>query len=141
MPKISNRPHLIRAFYDWILDCNHTPLLVLDTKNSGLNVPEQLTDTDEIVFNVSPQAIRDLRLGNKLIEFKASFSGIVQHITAPIQAVLALYAEEDGEGIFFDPEDEIEQPIKLRAIETNNIPMLETNLTKKSAKPVLTLIE
>ena len=61
----------------------------------------------EIVFNISPTAVRDLKISNELVEFKASFSGVIHLISAPIKAVLAVYAEENGEGLFFDAEDDV----------------------------------
>lgn len=103
---LSNKPYLIRAFYEWIVDNACTPYLVLDATLPRCNVPKDHIENGQITLNISPQAIRDLKLGNELVEFKASFSGLVHIISAPIKAVLAVYAQENGQGMFFDFEDE-----------------------------------
>jgi len=103
---ISNRPYLLRAFHQWIVDSQCTPILVIDANNPFSKIPKEYVESNEIVFNISEGAIRDLKITNQLIEFKASFSGVVHLISAPIKAVLAVYAEENGEGIFFDAEED-----------------------------------
>src|SRR3990167_5969811 len=102
---LSNRPYLLRAFYQWIVDSECMPILVIDVNNPRSRVPMEYADGVEIVFNVSPTAVRDLKISNELIEFKASFSGVIHIISAPIKAILAIYAEENGEGLFIDAEE------------------------------------
>ncbi len=103
---LSTKPYLIRAFYEWILDCACTPFIVINVGFPHCNVPQEFVEDGEIIFNVSPDAIRDLKLGNDLVEFKASFSGVVRIISAPVRAIMAIYSEENGQGMFFDAEDE-----------------------------------
>ncbi len=120
---LSNRPYLLRAFYEWIVDSACTPILVLNTCNPRCRIPQEYVDGDEIVFNVSSTAVRDLKMTNDAIEFKASFSGMINVIYAPVQAVMAIYAEENGEGLFFDAEDDVDngdnaiRPVKLTSID------------------------
>ncbi len=102
---ISNKPYLVRAFYEWIVDSGCTPYLVLDVTFPRCNVPQQYVENGQITLNIAPQAIRDLKVGNDLLEFKASFSGVVHIISAPTKAVLSVYAHENGQGMFFDFED------------------------------------
>lgn len=103
---LSTKPYLIRAFYDWILDSECTPFIALNTNVPNCHVPTEHIENGEIIFNISPQAIRDLNISNDFIEFKASFSGVVQIVSAPVRALLAIYAEENGQGMFFDAEEE-----------------------------------
>jgi stringent starvation protein B len=105
---LSNKPYLIRAFYEWIVDSRCTPLLVVNATVPRCNVPQEYIENGEIILNISPDAIRDFKVSRNIIEFKASFSGIAHLISAPIRAVLAIYAEENGQGMFFDMEDEEE---------------------------------
>lgn len=105
---LSNKPYLIRAFYEWIIDSKCTPLLVINTTFPRCNVPQDYIENNEITLNISPSAIRDLKVSSNLIEFKASFSGIAHLISAPIKAVMAVYAEENGQGMYFDPEENTE---------------------------------
>ena len=103
---LSNKPYLLRAFNEWIIDSACTPIIVLDATNPRCKIPKDFIENGEIVFNISPSAIRDLKLMNESVEFKASFSGVIHIISAPISAVLAIYAEENGEGLYFDGEDD-----------------------------------
>lgn len=117
---LSNKPYLVRAFYEWINDNGCTPYVVINALAPDCNVPKEFIQNGEIVFNVSSQAVRDLKLTNDKLEFRASFSGIVRIISAPMNSVLAIYAEENGQGMFFDYEEEssgagsvtIEVPLK-----------------------------
>jgi stringent starvation protein B len=151
---LSNRPYLLRAFYQWIVDSNCNPVLVIDANNPSSKVPQDYVEGGEIVFNISPSAIRDLKMLNDLIEFKASFSGVIHIISAPIRAILAIYAEENGEGIFFDAEDDIggddsgtEEVVKLKSIDGSSgldaldLQSAASNPSVNKAKPFLKLVE
>lgn len=103
----SRRPYLIRALYDWVLDNDLTPHLLVAADAPGVDVPRQfVTDDGKITINVSPTAVRGLALENQLISFSARFSGANHNIAIPPGAVLALYARENGEGMLFG---EVEQ--------------------------------
>ena len=101
----SNKPYLIRAFYDWIVDNACTPYLVVNADYPRCQVPSEHVENGEITLNISPTAIRDLKISNDLVEFRASFSGVVHIISAPVKAVLAIYAHENQQGMFFDYEE------------------------------------
>jgi stringent starvation protein B len=98
----------LRAFYQWIVDSACTPILVIDASYPRCKLPQEYLSNDEVVFNVSPTAIRDLKITNDSVEFKASFSSVVHIISVPVKAILAIYAEENNEGLFFDAENEKE---------------------------------
>lgn len=104
---LSNKPYLVRAFFEWIVDSACTPYLVANAIYPHCKVPQQYVDENsQITLNVSPEAVRDLKISNEFVEFRASFSGIVHFISVPIKAVLAIYAQENGQGMFFDFEEE-----------------------------------
>lgn len=143
---LSNRPYLLRAFYQWIVDSACTPILVIDANHPRCKIPQEYAEGGEIVFNISSVAVRDLKMTNDSIEFKASFSGIIHFITAPIKAILAVYAEENGEGIFFDAEEDdgSDQIAPLKSIEgTAELISEEVISTERIAKqkPILKLVE
>ena len=96
----STRPYLIRAMYDWIVDNRCTPHLLVDAKDQQVIVPRQFVDKGVIVLNVSPTAVKNLSLGNDRITFSARFSGTPHDIQVPVAAVQAIYARENGQGIF-----------------------------------------
>lgn len=146
---ISNRPYLLRAFHEWIVDSNCTPILVFNATNPRCKVPKEYLESEEIVFNIANSAVRDLKMTNDAIEFRASFSGVIHLISAPISAVLAIYAEENGEGLFFDGEEEgaTETEVvtrQLRSIEGTAAaynPDISATEAPAKNKPFLTLVE
>lgn len=104
----SNHPYLLRAIYEWILDNNMTPYIVVDAANSDIVVPDILSTNDQIILNIYPDAVRDLQLLNDSVSFSARFSGVSHSIFLPIESIKAVYAKESGRGIIFDQEMEID---------------------------------
>ena len=74
MDMISNRPYLLRAFYDWIVDSQCTPVLVADPRHPRCKIPLDYEQDNEVVFNITPTAVRDLDISNNLVQFRASFN-------------------------------------------------------------------
>lgn len=102
----SNKPYLIRAVYDWIVDNACTPHLLVHTAFPGVQVPAEHVVDERIVLNISPKACRGLHMENDRIVFTARFSGQAMQIVIDPRAVLAIYAKENGQGMEF-PEEEI----------------------------------
>lgn len=130
---LSNKPYLVRAFYEWIVDSKCTPFVVINALYPRCKVPQEFIEDGQITLNIAPDAIRDLKISNASVEFRASFSGIVHIISAPIKAVLAIYAQENGQGMFFDFEEEDEQG----DTEWNSDPIektTQTNIAQTEAK-------
>lgn len=103
------KPYLIRSIYEWIIDNDLTPYLLVDAENSSAILPVQLIEDGKILLNIRPEATDALSLGNELVEFNARFGGKPMHIVVPVIAVLAIYAKENGKGMVFDHEDEGEE--------------------------------
>ncbi len=121
----SLKPYLIRSIYEWIIDNQLTPHLLVDAENFDAVLPEEYIEDGKIVLNIRPEAIQGLVLGNEQIQFNARFSGKPLHIVTPTIAVLAIYAKENGKGMIFDPEDHNETPPP----------------DKKSSKPQLRIVK
>jgi len=102
----SNRPYLLRAIYDWISDNDLTPYVLIDASVAGVRVPPQVIKNGQVVLNLAMRAVANLDLGNDWISFQARFSGVSQSIQIPVQAVLALYAQENGQGMMFPADEE-----------------------------------
>ena len=102
----SNRPYLLRAIYDWISDNDLTPYILVDAAYAGVRVPPQVVKNGQVVLNLATRAVANLDLGNEWINFQARFSGVSQVIQIPVQAVLALYAQENGQGMMFPADGE-----------------------------------
>lgn len=110
MSMTSNKPYLIRAFYDWIVDNELTPYILVDATYPGVQVPQEHVQQNCIVLNISTTATRGLLLENDRIVFTARFSGQVEQIFVSPNAVLEIYAKENGRGIAFAVEEEEEPP-------------------------------
>jgi stringent starvation protein B len=106
MKMTPNRPYLLRAFYEWIVDNNCTPYLVVDATVGGVKVPTQFIQNGQIVLNVLPSAVGNLQLGNDAVTFNARFGGQPFALYIPVNAVLAIYAKENGAGTVFTLEEE-----------------------------------
>lgn len=128
----SNRPYLIRALYEWILDNDQTPYLLINAEYDNVSVPQQFVEDGKIILNIAPSAVQELELGNEWVLFSARFSGNRVDIQVPVQAVIAVYARENGQGMIFPEEEETSD----EATSTEN----SSNSTK-SGKPHLKVIK
>ena len=97
----SNKPYLLRALNEWILDNGQTPHVIVDINAEGVDVPDQAIQDGKLVLNIAPQATRDLEISNEFISFQARFAGAPHDIFLPIDAVMAIYARENGQGMMF----------------------------------------
>ena len=106
----SSRPYIIRAIYEWIVDNDCTPHLLVDVDVEGVDVPLAYVTDGQIVLNISPSAVVGLEMGNDLILFNGRFGGVATDIVVPIKAILGIYARENGQGMVFDPSEDPEEP-------------------------------
>jgi stringent starvation protein B len=102
----SNRPYLLRALYDWITDNGMTPHILVDAEAEGVDVPEQAVQKGKVILNIDQSAVHELVMGNDWLEFKARFSGRRHSVSVPVEAVLAIYSKENGQGMMFAQDDE-----------------------------------
>ena len=96
----STRPYMVRAMYDWCVDNQLTPFIVVAV-DASVRVPTEFVREGEIVLNISMGATSSLVLGNDYIDFKARFGGIAREISVPLARVSAIYARENGQGMTF----------------------------------------
>ena len=101
----SSKPYLVRALYEWILDNDHTPYILVDTSGDQVLIPAGIGSDGKVVLNLAPAAVQNLDMNNESISFSARFNGVAEHIFVPISALLAIYARENGEGMMFPEED------------------------------------
>lgn len=106
----SNRPYLLRALYSWITDNNMTPHVLVDAEVTGVEVPLQAIQKGKVILNIDQAAVHELELGNEWLTFSARFSGKRHSVTVPVDAILAIYSKENGQGMMFAQEDESEPP-------------------------------
>lgn len=102
----SSRPYLLRAFFEWILDNDLTPYLVISADMSDVLVPRAYVEEGRIILNITPDSIRNLVMANDHLEFYAKFGGVEQQVYAPMYAIQAIYAKENGRGMVFQEEED-----------------------------------
>ncbi|AFV00660.1 ClpXP protease specificity-enhancing factor [Simiduia agarivorans] len=141
MAMSSSRPYMIRALYDWIVDNNCTPYILVDAMMSGVEVPQQHVNKDgQIVLNISPTAVMGLSLDNQAVSFNARFGGIPTDIFVPSRAVLGIYARENGQGMVFEPELEPEpEPTPPKGPAKK--PVVEKPAVKSAGRPSLRVVK
>ena len=101
----SSKPYLVRALYEWILDNDNTPYILVDAAADQVLIPAGIANDGKVVLNLAPSAIEGLEMTNSQISFSARFNGVAEQLFVPLSALLAIYARENGEGMMFPPED------------------------------------
>lgn len=106
----SNRPYLLRALFEWIGDNGMTPHILVDASAEGVDVPDQAVQKGKVILNIDKSAVRELEMGNEWLGFSARFSGRQFQVSVPVEAVLAIYSKENGQGMMFAQDDETDPP-------------------------------
>ncbi len=101
---LPKRSYLLNAAYSWVADNDMTPYLLVDAEQKNVVIPTEFVKDGQIVLNISMSAVRHLIMDKDAISFEARFSGKPMQVYVPIQAALALYAKENGEGFVFPDE-------------------------------------
>lgn len=104
----SNRPYLMRAIYEWILDNDMTPHVLIDATMQDVDVPQHYVEEGRIILNISPSAVQQFVIDDNCLAFNARFGGKPSSIYSPIGAVRAIYAAENSEGMMFEALPEVE---------------------------------
>jgi stringent starvation protein B len=99
----ATKPYLVRAIWEWCADNGYTAYLAVQV-DEHTRVPAEFVKNGEIILNVSADATHKLTLGNDLIQFAARFAGVSRECSVPMSAVRGIFARENGEGMFFQPQ-------------------------------------
>lgn len=126
----SQKPYLIRAIYEWLLDNDLTPYLLVNTLVEGVKVPEAYIDDNKIVLNIAPDAIQHFHADNHWVSFSARFSGKAMELFIPIDAIQGIYGKENNQGMFFTDDDP-----------TPPSPPEEPKGTKPTSRPSLKIVK
>jgi len=105
MSMTSSRPYVMRALYEWILDNDCTPYVLVNAEAQGVDVPRQYVKDGQIVLNISPSAVVNLSIENDAVFFNGRFGGVPVDVYVPVAAVMGIYARENGQGMVFEGED------------------------------------
>lgn len=102
MTMTSSRPYIVRALYDWILENDCTPYIVINAFEDDVEVPQEHVKDGQIILNISPSAVQDLFIRDEAVEFNGRFAGIPKRVYVPTSSVMGIYAKENGQGMIFD---------------------------------------
>ena len=111
----SQKPYLIRAIYQWLLDNQNTPYLLVNTTFDGVQVPHEYINDGKIILNIEPDAVNNFHSDNEWISFSARFSGKQMELFIPVVSVLAIYGKENNEGMFFTEEESSPAPLATQS--------------------------
>lgn len=98
------RPYLYNAYYNWIIDNDNTPYLLVNTEYPDVDVPSEFVKDGKIILNISPRSIGQYIVAEEYISFGARFQGMLRDIYIPFGAMEAIYAQETGDGVMFQEE-------------------------------------
>lgn len=104
----STKPYLMRAIFEWAEDNGFTPQVLVNAEASNVEVPKAHVVDGQIVLNISSSAVQLHVMDNECLSFSARFSGVEQDIYLPIESILAIFARENSQGIFFEDMDDDE---------------------------------
>lgn len=142
-----SRPYLLRAFYDWLLDNEMTPHLLVNASLPHVRVPQQFVRDGQIVLNIAPQAVMAYTQDNDAISFSARFGGTPFQVYIPMAAVVAIHARENGVGTFFPPEEAYAawesspEPTAELSTVKGGVPPTEPEPPRPSGRPALRVIK
>ena len=65
----SSKPYLVRALYEWILDNDTTPYILVDISSYQVLIPQGIASDGKVVLNLAPTAIQNLEMTNEYVSF------------------------------------------------------------------------
>ena len=124
----SSRPYIMRALYEWIVDNDCTPYVLVDASGDGVMVPQQFVKDDQSVLNISPGAVMDLNISNDAVVFNGRFGGVATdgHRWEPVQpdGPLVTLSREPTANVVLTPQTAqgyLQLTAQMRAPEFTNI--------------------
>ncbi len=99
------RPYLLRALYEWLVDSEEVPYVLVDATQDGVKVPQEYVEDGQIVLDIGPNAVRNLALEDEFVMCSSRFAGRVFELVLPMSAIRAIYGRDSGQGMVFPEED------------------------------------
>ena len=98
------RPYLLRALYEWIVDSDEVPYVLVDANLEGVQVPAEHVQDGQIVLNIGSGATRDLNIEDHGVMCGGRFSGRHFDLYLPMASIRAIYARDTQQGMVFPDE-------------------------------------
>ncbi|MDG2420259.1 MAG: ClpXP protease specificity-enhancing factor [Gammaproteobacteria bacterium] len=137
----SSRPYIVRALYEWILENKCTPYVLVNAFDEGVQVPQEHVKDGQIILNITPSAVQSLSIHDSAIEFHGRFGGIPKHVFVPIEAIMGIYAKENGQGMMFDLENDGSDPSDPEGPDEPPDSSSEDSVGSNNKKPSLKLVK
>ncbi|MCP2074369.1 UNVERIFIED_ORG: stringent starvation protein B [Pseudomonas lini] len=135
----SSRPYLVRALYEWIVDNDCTPHMLVNAEYPSVQVPQGFANDGQIVLNVSPAAVRHLHMDNDAVSFEGRFGGVPHTLYVPIASILGIYARENGQGMVFELEAPLDGEEELEP--DDDLPPPDDEPPRPSGRPSLKVVK
>ncbi|MFK3797584.1 ClpXP protease specificity-enhancing factor [Pseudomonas sp. NPDC088444] len=136
----SSRPYLVRALYEWIVDNDCTPHILVNAEYPAVQVPQGFANDGQIVLNISPSAVRHLHMDNDAVSFEGRFGGVPHSLYVPVAAVMGIYARENGQGMVFDLEPAVDDDEDLD-VEDDDLPPPDDEPPRPTGRPSLKVVK
>jgi stringent starvation protein B len=134
-PLSSTKPYLLRAIFEWAEDSGFTPQVLVNASVEGVEVPRQHVVDGQIVLNISSGAVHLHVMDNECLSFSARFSGVQEDIFLPMESILAIFARENSQGIFFEELDNNTDPgNRLSSVREESADKKKKPAAKKKSK-------
>lgn len=130
---LAQRPYLLKSLYNWIVDSECTPHIIVDATEVAVQVPHQFVEDGKIVLNIAPLSVDGFSMDDDAVAFNARFGGQPMQIYVPIFAIEGIYAQENGAGTMFVAEPVYDALKKSKAMQPEQI--------EKQKRPVFTIVK
>ena len=137
----SNRPYLLKAFFDWIVDNQCTPYVIVDANYIGVEVPQEFVNDGQIVLNIAPRAVTNFEMNNEAVYFSTRFGGMPVDLYLPLFSITGIYAQENGKGMMFEPDETEEPPPPLKGSKSNQQSNIDDQKASAKPKPALRVVK
>ncbi len=87
-------PYIFKAYYDYIVDHDDIPHLLVNPRFEGTVLPSQFSAAEELILSVSPNAVRGFVIGAKGLSFDTKFSGRIFSVFLPYGCIYEIIATE-----------------------------------------------
>lgn len=74
----------------------------MNAEMEGVEVPQAHVVDGQIVLNIGSSAVHLHVMDNECLSFSARFSGVEHDLYLPMDAIMAIFARENSQGIFFE---------------------------------------
>ena len=137
------KPYLIKAIYEWCAYYDQTPLIIVNPIKQSI-IPQYLKKSNEITFNISQSATKNLHMGKETISFSARFNGVEESLIISYSEIAGIFSKESQDGLFFDKlssDEEVQRGIDIQKDFDDTASVTSTEKSRINKKPYLKIIK